>query len=62
MASDEVLKPEAVLRVRDVALHLGCTSDTVYGLVNAGEMRAIRVGRLLRIPESSLRDFIARGA
>jgi excisionase family DNA binding protein len=54
--------PEPVLKPRAVAQHLGCTEPTVYQLVRSGELRAIRVGRLIRVPESALRDFIARDA
>ena len=58
MASTQMKKPEKVLSARDVAAHLGCTPDTIYQLIKAGELRAFHVGRLVRIPESSLRDFI----
>lgn len=51
--------PEAVLRVREVAHRLDCDEDTIYAILRRGEMRSIRVGRLLRVPESALRDFIA---
>ncbi len=51
--------PEAVLRVREVAHHLDCDEDTVYRLIRENQMRAIRLGRVLRVPESALRDFIA---
>lgn len=50
---------EAVLRVREVAHRLDCDEDTVYSLIRQGQIRAIRVGRLLRVPESALADFIA---
>ncbi|GAA6527950.1 helix-turn-helix domain-containing protein [Intrasporangium sp. DVR] len=51
---------ESVLTVRDVARHLGCRDEeTVYRLIHRGDLRAIRVGRLVRVPESALRDFIA---
>ncbi len=50
--------PEAVLRVREVASRLDVDQDTVYRLVHAGELRSIRVGRLIRVPESALRQFI----
>lgn len=57
----EVRPLEAVLKSADVARHLGCTPETVYNLVKEGKLRAIRVGRLLRIPESALAEFIAGG-
>ncbi|WP_413543676.1 helix-turn-helix domain-containing protein [Citricoccus nitrophenolicus] len=53
--------PEPVLRVRDVAEHLDCGTDSVYQLIAAGNLRAIRVGRVIRVPESALAEFIAGG-
>lgn len=50
---------ERVLRVAEVADHLGVTPDTVYYLIRDGKMRAIRLGRVLRVPQSALSDFIA---
>lgn len=49
---------ERVMQVREVAEHLGCTPPTVYRMVREGALRAIRVGRLVRIPESALAEFI----
>ena len=51
--------PEAVLKVREVANHLDCDEDTVYRLIREGRLRAIRLGRVLRVPASALADFIA---
>lgn len=50
---------EKVLRVSAVSAHLGCTNDTTYRLIREGHLRAIRVGRLIRVPESALDEFIA---
>ncbi len=50
---------ERVLRVAEVADHLGVTPDTVYYLIRDGKMRAIRLGRVLRVPQSALSDFIS---
>lgn len=51
--------PEAVYRVREVAAHLDCTEDVVYREIREGRLRAVRIGRILRVPESALADFIA---
>lgn len=51
--------PEAVLKVREVAHHLNCDEDTVYKLISSERIRVIRLGRVLRVPESALADFIA---
>ncbi|WP_262774916.1 helix-turn-helix domain-containing protein [Brevibacterium permense] len=53
---------ERVLKVSEVAEHLGCTPTTIYPLIAEGTLRAIRVGRLLRVPESALAEFIAGAA
>ncbi len=52
---------ERVLRADKAAEHLDCTPETIYALVRDGKLRAIRVGRLVRIPESALAEFISGG-
>ena len=54
-----VKPPERVLTVKDVAHHLGISDWTVYNLVAGGHIRAGHVGRLIRIPESALSEFIS---
>lgn len=51
--------PERVYRVREVSEHLDCDDDVIYRLINEGQIRHIRVGRLIRIPESALAEFIS---
>lgn len=51
--------PERVLKVYQVAAHLGCDEGSVYRLIKGNELRAIRVGRLIRVPVSALNDYIA---
>ncbi|WP_209372694.1 excisionase family DNA-binding protein [Brevibacterium renqingii] len=50
------------MKVSEVAAHLECINDTVYRVIAEGALRAIRVGRLLRVPESALAEFIAGAA
>lgn len=50
---------ERVLRVREVADHLDVDQDTVYRLIRENRIRAIRLGRVLRVPQSALADFIS---
>lgn len=59
--SSEVEAPERVLRVHEVAEHLGCDDSVIYRMIQGGDMRAIHVGRLLRVPESAVAEFIQRG-
>lgn len=53
---------EPVLKVAEVAQHLNCDRNTVYALINDNKLRTIRLGRVIRVPESSLADFIAGSA
>jgi excisionase family DNA binding protein len=56
-----ITAPEPVYKVPEVAHHFGCDRETVYRMIHAGTLRAIRVGRTLRIPQSALNDFINGG-
>lgn len=60
---NEYSTEERVLRVPEVRKRLDLkTDDSVYMLIRQGQLRAIRVGRLIRVPESALADFIAGGS
>ena len=48
-----------LLDVRQVAARLGCGRTLVFELIARGELPVVKLGRLTRIPESALRDFIA---
>lgn len=48
------------LTVREVADHLRVSVMTVYRLVHADELAAVRVGRVVRIPVQGLRAFVGR--
>ncbi|MEM1672705.1 MAG: helix-turn-helix domain-containing protein [Nitrososphaerota archaeon] len=50
--------PDRLLSPKRVAEELNVSIWTVYRMVRRGDLVAIRVGRLLRIPESSLEAFI----
>jgi len=54
--------PQAVvlLSVRDVCVALQCGRTFVYELLQKGELRAIKLGRLTRISRAVLEEFIAR--
>lgn len=43
--------------VPEVAAILKIPPRTVYGLIYRGELRAVRVGRRIRVPEDALRDL-----
>jgi excisionase family DNA binding protein len=46
------------LTVAEVADHLRVSSLTVYRLIEAGDLRALRVGRSFRINEDDLDQFL----
>ncbi len=48
----------AVLTVAQVAEILGCCEKNVRKLVENGELIAVRVGRLIKIPKDRLIDFL----
>ena len=50
--------PDRLLSPKQAAEELNVSVWTVYRLIKRGDLVAIRVGRLLRIPESSLEAFI----
>ena len=51
---------EPFVNVERGASVLGCSPGVVYRLVNSGELEAVRVGRLLRIPTSELHRLAGR--
>lgn len=50
---------DALLRVSTVARRLDYARSTVYDLINAGRLPAVRVGNTIRVRESDLAEFIA---
>lgn len=51
---------DAMLSVAEAAARLGVSTRTVRRRVAAGELRCARVGRLVRISEGELSDYIRR--
>ena len=49
-----------VMSYREAARALGVCERTVFGLVKAGDLAKVAIGRSVRIPVSSIEDFIAR--
>lgn len=47
------------LTVREVAAVLRVSNMTVYRLINAGELPALRVGKSLRLRKDDLDDYLA---
>jgi excisionase family DNA binding protein len=49
-----------LLRAGDVSRLLGVGRSTVYELIARGELPAIRIGRLVRVPWPALEEWIVR--
>ncbi len=46
------------LTVAEVAAMMRVSKMTVYRLVHAGELSAVRVGRSFRVPERAVQDYL----
>lgn len=46
------------LTVAEVATIMRVSKMTVYRLVHAGELPAVRVGRSFRVPEKAVHDYL----
>lgn len=57
--SDATARP-SFLTVAEVADAMRVSRMTVYRLVHAGEMPAIRVGKSFRVPASALEQYLAQ--
>jgi excisionase family DNA binding protein len=51
--------PDRLLRAEEVADMLGCSRSFVWRLIEAGQIDAVHVGRLRRIPASNVARYIA---
>lgn len=49
---------EGVLTVREFSERVKVKPPLAYKLIATGQIRSVRVGRLIRIPESAVREFL----
>jgi excisionase family DNA binding protein len=49
-----------LLTVEEAALRLGIGRSLAWRLVRSGELPSVRLGRLVRIPERALEEWITR--
>jgi excisionase family DNA binding protein len=56
--SDSGLSEMRFLTVAEVAALMRVSKMTVYRLVHAGELTAVRVGRSFRVPEQAVHDYL----
>jgi excisionase family DNA binding protein len=52
------LREVRFLTVAEVASLMRVSKMTVYRMVHAGEMPAVRVGRSFRVPEKAVNDYL----
>lgn len=53
------LKVERVLTAEEVAAHLQLNIRTIYRLLESGELKGRKIGRVWRIAESAVSEFMA---
>ena len=61
MSSNRISSPgphDPLRTVNEVAVALRVSKMTIYRLVHAGELAAIRVGRSFRVPDSAVRAYL----
>ena len=60
MELDNEKQEKLTFDVREAAKILGLGSNTTYGLVQSGRLRAVKVGRRWLIPRRELEAFLTR--
>ena len=60
MSPEERLSDVKFLTVAEVAAIMRVSKMTVYRLVHAGEMPAVRFGRSYRVPEGAVHAFLSQ--
>lgn len=58
MAQERALSEVRFLTVAEVAAIMRVSKMTVYRLVHAAELPAVRVGRSFRVPEQAVHDYL----
>ncbi len=52
---------DRLLTVREVAARMRVSNMTVYRLIQAGDLRAVRVGRNYRLRQGDVDSYLSRG-
>jgi excisionase family DNA binding protein len=55
---DQALSEVKFLTVAEVASVMRVSKMTVYRMVHAGDLPAVRVGRSFRVPEKAVHDYL----
>jgi excisionase family DNA binding protein len=56
----ETVHKQLLLRPEEAAEVLAIGRTAVFGLIRAGELRSVKIGKLRRIPADALDDYVAR--
>lgn len=62
MTTTTIPDDEPLLTVAEVSRALRVSKMTIYRLIDAGELPALRIGRSFRVPESAYRAYLGRTA
>jgi excisionase family DNA binding protein len=54
----EVVSPKALLTIAEAAAMLSIGRSTAYGLIAAGRLEVVHIGRSARVPLRAIDDFV----
>lgn len=54
--------PRRAYKVSEVAAMLGCSKDSIYALINSGQMKALRINSLKVVPVEEVDAYMQRMA
>lgn len=49
---------EKQYKIQDIVEHFHVSKQTVHNWIKSGQLRAVRIGRVIRIPQSALDEFV----
>ena len=49
-----------ILRIEDVMEYLNIGKNTIYGLLQSGELKAFRIGKLWKIPRKAVEEYVEK--
>lgn len=49
-----------ILRIEDVMEYLNIGKNTIYSLLQSGELKAFRIGKLWKIPRKALEEYVEK--
>lgn len=49
-----------ILKIEDVMEYLNIGKNTIYGLLQSGELKAFRIGKLWKIPRKAVEEYVEK--